>query len=173
MPQAACRSLPTAAARIRARSGHVGFVVDKVARAGFLRELRFPLPIIIPPNSPSSYSPGPIGGRCAEWTRPGFAPGQVVWNFWWTRWHWGRFSPRTSVSLANHYSTKFSIFIITRANWWPQCRVEPIGLHPPLQYTNYMTSTNFALRVIVNIHFYINVIYTQYGVCEQPTNIFF
>jgi hypothetical protein len=29
--QAVSRWLPTAAARVRARSGHVGFVVDKVA----------------------------------------------------------------------------------------------------------------------------------------------
>jgi hypothetical protein len=34
----------------------MGFVVVKVA--GFLRVFRFPLPIFIPPNSPSSQSPG-------------------------------------------------------------------------------------------------------------------
>jgi hypothetical protein len=32
---------------------------------------------------------------------------------WWTKRHWGRFSPSTSVSPANH-STNFSIIIITR-----------------------------------------------------------
>jgi hypothetical protein len=32
---------------------------------------------------------------------------------WWTKRHWGRFSPSTSVSLANH-SANFSIIIITR-----------------------------------------------------------
>jgi hypothetical protein len=58
IPQAVSRWLPTAEARVRARSGHVGFVVDKV--------------------------------------------------------HWGRFSPSTSVSPASHYSTKFSILIITQ-----------------------------------------------------------
>jgi hypothetical protein len=36
-------------------SNHVGFVVDKVAV--FLRVLRFPLPILIPPISPQSPSP--------------------------------------------------------------------------------------------------------------------
>jgi hypothetical protein len=50
--QAGSRWFPTAAARIRVRSGHVGFEVDKVA--GFLQVLRFPLLIIIPPNFPSS-----------------------------------------------------------------------------------------------------------------------
>jgi hypothetical protein len=53
--QAVSRWLPTAAARVRARVLQVGFVVDKVA---LLRVLRFPLPIFIPPNSPSSQSPG-------------------------------------------------------------------------------------------------------------------
>jgi hypothetical protein len=36
----------------------MGFVVDKVALGvGFLRVLRFPLPIFIPPISPQSLSP--------------------------------------------------------------------------------------------------------------------
>jgi hypothetical protein len=34
-------------------------------------------------------------------------------GLWWTKRHWGRFSPSTSVSPANH-STDFSIIIITR-----------------------------------------------------------
>jgi hypothetical protein len=37
-----------------------------------------------------------------------------MWGLWWTKWHWGRFFPRTSVSFANHHSTNFSIIIITR-----------------------------------------------------------
>jgi hypothetical protein len=32
----------------------------------------------------------------------------------WTKRHWGRFSLSTSVSLANHHPTNFSIIIITR-----------------------------------------------------------
>jgi hypothetical protein len=36
-----------------------------------------------------------------------------MWGLWWTKRHWDRFSPSTSVSPANH-STKFSIIIITR-----------------------------------------------------------
>jgi hypothetical protein len=36
-----------------------------------------------------------------------------MWGLWWTKRHWGRFSPSTSVSPANH-STNFSIIIITR-----------------------------------------------------------
>jgi hypothetical protein len=36
-----------------------------------------------------------------------------MWGLWWTKRHWGRFSPSTAVSPANH-STNFSIIIITR-----------------------------------------------------------
>jgi hypothetical protein len=43
-----------------------------------------------------------------------FASGQSMWGLWWTKRHWWRFSPGTSVSLANHHSTNFSIIIITR-----------------------------------------------------------
>jgi hypothetical protein len=55
--QAVSRWLPTAAARVRARvwssgicGGHSG------TGAGFLRVLRFPLPIFIPPIAPQSPS---------------------------------------------------------------------------------------------------------------------
>jgi hypothetical protein len=36
-----------------------------------------------------------------------------MWDLWLTKRHWGRFSPSTSVSPANH-STNFSIIVITR-----------------------------------------------------------
>jgi hypothetical protein len=35
-------------------------------------------------------------------------------GLWWTKRHWCRFSPSTSVSLANHHFTNFSIIMITR-----------------------------------------------------------
>jgi hypothetical protein len=55
-----------------------------------------------------------------------------MWGLWWTKRHWGRISPSTSVSPAS-YSTNFTIVIITLVwhNWWPQCRVDPVRLHPP------------------------------------------
>jgi hypothetical protein len=37
-----------------------------------------------------------------------------MWGLWWTKQHWGRFSPSTLVFPANHHSTNFSIIIITR-----------------------------------------------------------
>jgi hypothetical protein len=53
--QAVSRWLPTAAARVRARFWSSGICGGQSgAGAGFLRILRFLLPIFIPPNSPSS-----------------------------------------------------------------------------------------------------------------------
>jgi hypothetical protein len=37
---------------------------------------------------------------------------QVRWDLWCTKWHWGRFSPSTSVSPANSHSTDRSTLII-------------------------------------------------------------
>jgi hypothetical protein len=38
--------------------------------------------------SPASHRGGPIWSPC-----------KVMWELWWTKWHWGRFSPSTSVFL--------------------------------------------------------------------------
>jgi hypothetical protein len=35
-----------------------------------------------------------------------------LWDLWWTKWHWGRFSPSNSVSPANCHSTDCSTFMI-------------------------------------------------------------
>jgi hypothetical protein len=63
---------------------------------------------------------------------PGSRTGSM-WGLWWTKWHWGRFSPRNSVSPANH-STNFSIIIITRG-WHNRplsgCSVEWTLIPPP------------------------------------------
>jgi hypothetical protein len=57
--QAVSRWIPTAAARVRARVWSSGICGGQSgAVAGFLPVLLFPLPIFIPPNSPSSQSPG-------------------------------------------------------------------------------------------------------------------
>jgi hypothetical protein len=37
---------------------------------------------------------------------------QIMWDLWWTKWHWGRFSPSTLVSPANPHSTDCSIIIV-------------------------------------------------------------
>jgi hypothetical protein len=43
---------------------------------------------------------------------PGSNPGQITWDLWWTKWHWDRFSPSTTISLAKSHSTDCSTFII-------------------------------------------------------------
>jgi hypothetical protein len=42
---------------------------------------------------------------------PGSVPRKVMWDLWWIKWYWGRYSPNTSVSPANSHSTNCSIFI--------------------------------------------------------------
>jgi hypothetical protein len=63
--------LPTAAARVRAPPWSNGSCEEQSgAGTGFFRVLRFPLPIFIPPNSPSSQSPrAGIVGRRPPWSR--------------------------------------------------------------------------------------------------------
>jgi hypothetical protein len=41
----------------------------------------------------------------------GSIPGQVIWDLWWKKLHWGRCSPSTTVSPANSHYTNSSIFI--------------------------------------------------------------
>jgi hypothetical protein len=67
--QAVSRRLATAAARVQTRVGTSDFVMAKSgAGAGFLRELRFPLPIYIPSCSPQLSSLSPEAGTIGqEW----------------------------------------------------------------------------------------------------------
>jgi hypothetical protein len=51
-----------------------------------------------------------------------------MWGLWWTKRHWGRFFPSTSVSPANH-STDFSIIIITRG-WHSRPLVAAVSSGP-------------------------------------------
>jgi hypothetical protein len=48
------------------------------------------------------------GSHCSG---PGWIPGQVMRDLWWTKWHWDRFPPSTSVSFANSQSTLCSTLI--------------------------------------------------------------
>jgi hypothetical protein len=84
---------------------------------------------------------------------PGWRPGLLKWDLWWTKWRWGRFSPSASVSPANLHSTKFSILTLAwgrynrpisgRRSEWIQ-----FGLHPPLCEFNLkinLISTGYGL----------------------------
>jgi hypothetical protein len=59
------------------------------------------------------------------------ARGLVMWDLWWTKWRWGRFSLSTSASPTNLHSTKFSI-TITRGRCGQHAEWTQFGLHPPL-----------------------------------------
>jgi hypothetical protein len=57
----------------------------------------------------------------------GSSPGLDMWDLWWTRWRWGRFSPSISVSPANFHSTNcskshphLSSGVCTIGQKWPQ-----------------------------------------------------
>jgi hypothetical protein len=74
--QAVSRLLLTAAARVRARVTSCGICGGQNGiGGGFLRVLRFPLPILIPPTAPYSSSivrgwyNRPVSGRCTKWTQ--------------------------------------------------------------------------------------------------------
>jgi hypothetical protein len=75
--QAVSGRLPTAAARFQAQAGWRGICGGQSCTgSGFLRVLRFPLPIIIPPTAPYSSSSiirgwysRPISGRRTKWTQ--------------------------------------------------------------------------------------------------------
>jgi hypothetical protein len=74
--QAVSRWLPTAAARVRVRAACEVCGGQSGTGAGFLRVLRFPLPIIFHQFLHHHNHPGhnrPISGRSAEWTL-GFHP---------------------------------------------------------------------------------------------------
>jgi hypothetical protein len=65
----------------------------------------------------------------------GLISGQAMWDFWWTKWHWGRFSPSTSVSPANSRSTDRTILIYYLgleewAHQWPVYQVDSVSTHP-------------------------------------------
>jgi hypothetical protein len=43
---------------------------------------------------------------------PGSSPGLVMWDLWWTKWRWGRFSQSTSAYPDNLHYTNFSTITI-------------------------------------------------------------
>jgi hypothetical protein len=104
MAQAVSRRLPTAAARVRAQvwscCGQSG------TGAGFLRVLRFPLPVLIPPTPPHSSSiiwdwyNRPNSGRRTKWTQSHPTPSQET-----TKLELHYKSLRTVVKASPHMQT--------------------------------------------------------------------
>jgi hypothetical protein len=81
-----CR-LPIAAAWVRAQVRSCGIYGGQSGSgAGFLRVLRFSLPILIPPTAPHSSSSiirgwynRPVSGRCTKWTQSHPTPRNYIY----------------------------------------------------------------------------------------------
>jgi hypothetical protein len=79
-----------------------------------------------------------------------------MWGLWWTKCHWGRFFPTTTVSPANSHSINFSIIIITRG--WHNRSIGsrtigllvaavPSGLNwIPAHYSNILNSISYFMH---------------------------
>jgi hypothetical protein len=87
------------------------------------------------------------------------------WGLWWTKRHWGRSSPSTSASPANHHSINFSVIIITRG--WHN---RPIGGRSAEWTQSDSTPPLYRFKKII---FYIVVTYTTgmkkaaFGFCHS------
>jgi hypothetical protein len=64
---------------------------------------------------------------------PGSSPGQVIWDLWWTKRHWSRFSPSTSVSPAKHSTDCTTLIIIHHPGLvqYATSAVDLVPLQPP------------------------------------------
>jgi hypothetical protein len=79
---------------------------------------------------------------------------QVMWDLWWTKQHWGRFSPSISVSPANHSCDCSTLFIIHHpglvqwAKQWPRCQVDlvPPSKSRPWTVSNRRNVSSWTLR---------------------------
>jgi hypothetical protein len=47
---------------------------------------------------------------------PGSRPVQVMWDLWWTKRHWGMFSPSISIPPANHSSDCSTLIIVKKSS---------------------------------------------------------
>jgi hypothetical protein len=86
-----------------------------------------------------------------HWGRLGSITGEVMHDFWWTKWHWCMFSMSTSVSPVNSHSTNCSILCpmspLLKNFWWllrslrhweelhPLWTQEEIYIQPTIVYT--------------------------------------
>jgi hypothetical protein len=60
-----------------------------------------------------------------------------MWDLWWTKQHWGSFTPSTSVSPSNHFTGCSTLIIIIHhpelmqyAKQWPPYQVDSVSPHP-------------------------------------------
>jgi hypothetical protein len=79
-----------------------------------------------------------------------------MWGLWWTKQHWGRFSPSILISSANHHSTNLPIIIITQGG-----HNRPIGgrsaewtpLDSTPHYINFFKKCTVDLLINVEVGF--------------------
>jgi hypothetical protein len=48
----------------------------------------------------------------------GSIPGQVMWDLWWTKWHWGSFSRVLTFPPANSHSIDCTTFVVMYHPGW-------------------------------------------------------
>jgi hypothetical protein len=80
-----------------------------------------------------------------------------MWDLWWKKWHWDRFSPSTSVSPGSSHSTDSATFIIyhpglvQQANYWKTYQVDSLTPHPKKKSTiqNIVMALNIQSKVSV------------------------
>jgi hypothetical protein len=88
-----------------------------------------------------------------------------MWGLWWTKRHWGRFSPSTSVSPANHHSTNFSIIITTRS-WHNRSIGGRSAEWTQMDSTPHHTNLNFFTRGL-NVR---QVFYFNFNVIQRSSS---
>jgi hypothetical protein len=71
-----------------------------------------------------------------------------MWDLWWTKWHWGRFSPSASVSPTNSPSTDCSILSSSIVRGWYNrsnrgCGTKWTQSHPTLKKKKKTVSRSF------------------------------
>jgi hypothetical protein len=93
----------------------MGFVVDKVALGQvFSGYFGFPYQSSFHQFLHNHHHPSSVAGTIGfHRGGPGSNLGLVIWDLWWTKWRWDRFSPVTLVSPANFHSINFSTITIT------------------------------------------------------------
>jgi hypothetical protein len=82
----------------------------------------------------SSQCDGRAIAQASDSGDTGSIAAQVMWDLWRTKWHWGSFSPSTSVSPTNSHSAKRSILIyhpgmVQQAKKWPPYQVDSVSPH--------------------------------------------
>jgi hypothetical protein len=77
-----------------------------------------------------------------------------MWDLWWTEWHWGTFSPSTSVSPTNCHSTDCSTFIIGTGTIGQLVADVPRGLSltPPQETKKKKTVQTIQPWILKNIY---------------------